>query len=560
MTGTDQIKEHPLDNADVRVLFDNIVAVDFPHNAPPVDSKGRPKIDELDEKLVFLPRNDIGNAKRLIARFGDDLIYIENFGWFCWTGSHWDGEMGERLAEKKCHETVDLMKREALALIALGPRQSDGYDPELKILKEKHTKYKKYINSCGNSGKLSAMRQEARPYLARAYDEMDTHILLVTVENGTLDLKGQEDEEGKVSIRMLPHNRGDYITKKMPVAYDPAAQCPKWLQALNEIVPDPEIQKFLQQWFGYCLTGSTREQKVMMMWGGGSNGKSVLMDTMAWIFGDYSRGIPIGSLMAKDKSFGGAGASPDLARLPGTRFVTASEPEAGQKFSENMLKAVSGEEELTVRHLNEGFFEYYPQFKLCISFNNKPSVRSSDDGFWRRVLLVPFEEKFYEPDDPAKPAGAKVKNKNLREELKAEGSGILNWMLDGYLMWREGGLHIPDKIRAAVAEYRSEANHLLQFFEAWCDFGPSGIISSKELYEAYALWAKDNSFEPYSKTGFGRKLGDDPRVKRERMRDTNYYKGIALNQDAKDALSERHRPRSGDDEGGDTVIHDIPMS
>lgn len=552
-------EDHPLDDEDVRAIFDHAVLVDFPHNPPPMDGKGRPKIDELDEKLSFLPRNDIGNARRLIGRFGDDLLYIENFGWFSWTGTHWDGEMGERLAEKKCHETVALMKREALALLARGPIISDGRDPDLKKLQERHAGYKKFINSCGNSGKLSAMRQEARPYLARQYDQMDTHAFLVTVENGTLDLKGTVDEEGKRVIPLLPHDRKHFITKKMPVAYDPTARCPTFMTALNQIVPDKDIQVFLQQFFGYCLTGSTREQKVLMMWGGGSNGKSVLMDTMAWIFGDYSRGIPIGSLMAKDKSFGGAGASPDLARLPGTRFVTASEPEAGQKFSENMLKAVSGEEELTVRNLNEGFFEYYPQFKLCISFNNKPSVRSSDDGFWRRVLLVPFEEKFYEPDDPAKPPGAKVKNKNLREELKAEGSGILNWMLDGYLMWCEGGLKIPPKIRDAVAEYRSEANHLLQFFEAWCDFGPMCMISSTNLYDAYVMWAKDNNFEPYSKNGFGRKMGDDPRIKRHRGSDTNYYKGIALNDDAKAVLDEKNRPRRGD-EGEDVSGHDIPLS
>src|SRR5690606_19427571 len=127
-------------------------------------------------------------------------------------------------------------------------------------------------------------------------------------------------------------------------------------------------------------------------------------------------------------------------------------------------KTVSGEEALVVRHLNEGFFEFFPQFKLCISFNNKPSVRAADDGFWRRVLLIPFEQRFYNPGDAEYREGDLPKNKNLRHELIAEeGSGILNWMIDGYLMWRENGLMVPEKVRAATAEYKAESNHVLQF-------------------------------------------------------------------------------------------------
>src|SRR5690606_20268913 len=124
-----------------------------------------------------------------------------------------------RLAEKKCHETVALMKRETLAIVARGPISADGIDPDAKKLNERVNTFRKFINSCGNSGKLSAMRTEAKPYLARKYDEMDKHPMLVTVENGTLNLAGEVDEEGKISIPLLPHNRKNYITKKMPVEW-----------------------------------------------------------------------------------------------------------------------------------------------------------------------------------------------------------------------------------------------------------------------------------------------------------------------------------------------------
>lgn len=517
----------------VRDLVAEAVRVEFPQNPLPLDKTGRPKIDELDEKLLFLPMNDIGNGQRLIQRYGRDLLYIERMGWFAWTGTYWDGDMGERHAEKISHKTAADMKREYIAMIMRGPTEEEADQKKLSDFRERLGKYRKYINACGNSARLAAMRTEARPYLSRRHDEMDTHRLLVNVQNGTIDLAGRKDENGHVTIELLPHDRKHMITKIMPVRFDRTARCPNFLNFLDSICPDRDVQLFLQRWYGYCLTGLTSEQKIMMKWGGGSNGKGVLMDTMSWIFGEYAKGIPIASLMAKDKSFGGAAASPDLARLPGARFVTASEPETGQKFSENMLKIISGEESLTVRELNEKFFEFWPQFKLTISFNLKPSVRSSDDGFWRRVMLVPFEQKFYDPNDPARPPDGKIKDYNLREKLRAEASGILNWLIDGYLMWSEGGLQIPEKVRAATDEYRSEANHLLQFCEAWCDFSPDLYISSGRLYDAYVMWAKDNGYDPFSKTGFGKKLTDNPKIRRVQKRDTNYYYGIDLNADGR---------------------------
>lgn len=525
--------EEIVNDNSVRRLIDNAVQADFPENDLPRDDKGLPQVSILDERLTWQPRNDIGNAQRLIQRYGADLMYVDRMGWYVWTGTHWDGEMGDLLAEKKCHMTVQDMKRERLALAMRGrmPGETDAaYEDRLVT-------FRKFINTCGNASRLSAMLQVARPYLAKLPEELDTHPMLVTVDNGTLDLRGRETDEGRFEIPLLPHDKKHLITKKMNVVYDRDAGCDKFKAALNDIVPDPAIQNFLQRWFGYCLTGLTKEQAVLMMWGGGSNGKSLLMDTISYIFDGYAKGIPIDSIMAKDKSYGGSGATPDIAILPGARWVTASEPETGQRFSEKILKTVSGEEKLQARNLNEKFFFFYPQFKLCISFNNKPSVKSSDDGFWRRVLLVPFEQKFWEPDDPLRPEGGKVKNKALRDELRAEASGILNWMLDGYLMWKESGLQVPDKIRAAVDEYRSEANPLLQFFRAWCDRGTTYSIAAADLYDAYVLWAKTNGLDVYSRNLFGRKISDDTTIRRTQAKDKFYYFGIALNEEGLAAVS-----------------------
>ncbi len=131
------------------------------------------------------------------------------------------------------------------------------------------------------------------------------------------------------------------------------------------------------------------------------------------------------------KRWGGADASPDIARLPGARLAVASEPDVGARFSESLLKQLAGGERMATRHLHQEFFEFDPQFKLVLSFNNRPAIRGQDEGIWRRLALVPFEVSIPDADQ----------ERRLDEKIfAAEGVGVLNWLLDGLRLWREGGL------------------------------------------------------------------------------------------------------------------------
>jgi putative DNA primase/helicase len=532
----------------VRKLLEEAKIVDFP-DAPALDRKGNPRFTETDEDLRFQPLNDLGNANRLLRRYGDRLRYIENIGWHGWTGSHWSRDDGQRLAEKSAHETARAMKREVLALIAGGNLDQE---PDLAFGKRVKS-YRAFANSSGNASRMEAMLKTAQTYVARQHDELDTHKFRVTVENGTLNLDAGHDEDGRLLVMLEKHDPKHLISMKMPVKYDPAATCPKFEAALADIQPDPHVRQLLQAFWGYCLTGSTKEQMILMLCGGGSNGKSLLMGLMSHIFGEYSKTVPIATLLDQDKKSGSA-ASPDLARLPGARYVTSSEPGVGARFSENFIKIISGEEALTVRHLNEGFFEFYPQFKLTVSFNVKPNVRTADHGFWRRVALVPFEQTFAKTEeDLAKFPGAKLANLDLKEELMAELSGILNWLIEGYRIWRADGLVIPEKVRAATDEYKEESNHVLTFMRDWCDYGPGKDVSSAALYDAYTYWAKLNGVDPWSKKAFGSKVAENPSVGKARGAHTNIYKGIELNADAREAMAHKNaRPDRHEDDTHDT--------
>ena len=109
-----------------------------------------------------------------------------------------------------------------------------------------------------------------------------------------------------------------------------------------------------------------------------------------YVAGDYGETVPIETFLDHGKARGAGQATPDLAILPGVRMLRTSEPEKGAKLAEAMVKLVTGGEPIQARHLNRDFFKFYPQFKLTMSGNYRPTISGTDEGIWRRVRLVPF--------------------------------------------------------------------------------------------------------------------------------------------------------------------------
>lgn len=498
---------------------------------PELDKKNRPRFNKIDEILSYKPCHDHGNAERFLERNKKKILFVEKNGWFGWTGTHWAFEDGERRAQKAAYNTAIEMKKESLAYAARG--MYDGEKPGDYI--ERIGKFRKFAHTSCNLSKLNAMLEIAETYVAREHDIMDTHKYLVTVGNGILNLMPKGDP-GKVQLDK--HDPDKFISKKMEVDYDPDARCEKFEAALAQILPDPEIRKFLQTWYGYSLCGSVASKAILIMQGEGDNGKSLLVELFNRIFGNYACGIPIESLMAQ-KNKSGSNASPDLARLPGARVVTAAEPDQGMQFSEGFLKTISGADKITVRRLHQDFFEFYAQFKLAIACNAKPQVRGGDEALWKRLYLIPFEQQFlaeHRLPNP-KPANVHKADPELAAALWEERNGILNWMIKGFHDWKRDGLRMPEKMQAAVDEYRAENNTVLQFLQTWCDLTP-GFCSERatDLFDAYELWAKEFAIEPMGKVGFGKKIKTLPNIKYERTGLGIFYGGVSLKDDAKAKL------------------------
>lgn len=422
---------------------------------------------------------DVGNGKffantwhgklQFVHETGDVLKFDSTTGWL----------KAEPLEKDRAAKIVlEEMHAQAIASYKAAPD-----DPKTKRLMAQFTRTSRAPN-------LRAMitMAESEPGMTRSLNDFDADPLQFGVINGVLDLR---------YLRLLPISPSLLVTKRSNVAYDPSATCPQWEEFLATVQPDPVIRQFLQCWVGYCLTGSVAEQKFVFLHGKGANGKSVFVELLAWLLGDYACKIATEMLMQHQRS--PQTASPDIVSLKGRRFVYANETEEGRKLAEARIKEMTGGDTLTGRvPYGKADITFSPSHKLAIVGNHKPEIGDNSHGMWRRVCLIPFDLTIAESKRDA----------HLLEKLKNEGDGILNWALVGLKEWQQNGLSVPRKIEAATAAYRDEQDILAEWLSDCCITGAGLTARKDEIYRAYRKWASDNEHHPWAQKRLTRRLGE----------------------------------------------------
>ncbi len=315
----------------------------------------------------------------------------------------------------------------------------------------------------------------------------DADPYLLNVENGTIDLRTGE---------IRAHSHDDLITKLVPIQYDPGASCPRWLQFLEEVFGgDRQTIDFVRRALGYSLIGVTKEHAFFVLYGTGANGKSTMLEIVAKILGDYGATASSETFVV-DRRAGAA--TNDLARLRGVRFVSAIETSERCELAEAFVKAVTGGDRVAARLLYHEFFEYRPVFKLWLGTNHKPIIKGGDEGIWRRVNLVPCEQRF-EGDSC---------DLDLQEKLDGELPGILTWAVRGALDWQRYGLKASSSVTSATAAYRSEMDTFSDFIDERCLIDPAASVAAGDLYRTYCQWADSNGEKPLGQRWFGLRLSE----------------------------------------------------
>lgn len=397
--------------------------------------------------------SEMGNAERLIAAHGDEILYCYDFHkWLAWDGRRWATDNAGRV-HRLAKQTVKAIYGEAEDIID---------DKERRALAS-------HALRSESAKAITGMLTHAQSDRPVTPDELDSEATdwLLNCANGTLDLRTGARRDA---------DPADRITRRSPASYDAKATCPTWLAFLDRVMGgDQELVTFLQRAIGYSLTGSSREHVMFILYGAGMNGKTTFLDTIAAVLGDYASIAAPSTFMVKH----GDGVPNDLAALKGARFVSAAETGDGQRLDEPLIKRATSEV-LTARFMRGEYFDIRPTLKVWLATNHKPVIRGTDYAIWRRIRLIPFTVTIDKPD------------KEMARKLRAEAAGILAWAVRGCLDWQREGLSEAQAVTIATATYRAEMDTLAAFIDEVCVSGPGYKVSAAQLYSAYEAWAKAN--------------------------------------------------------------------
>jgi putative DNA primase/helicase len=448
--------------------------VDFPN--------GRAAPEEDDDPIRPPEFSDDALALRFAEKHKNGLRYIAKWSrWMMWDGTRWkddDTLLGFDFARRVCREAAAECEK---------PKVGSA------------------ISSAKTVAAVERMGKADRR-IAATVDQWDRDDWLLNTPGGTIDLR---------TFETGPHQPTDYLTKLTAVA--PGGDCPTWCKFLDRVTGNNgDLVEFIRRMCGVALTGITRDHALFFLYGLGANGKSVLINAIAGILGDYATSAPVETFTASTHDRHPT----ELAMLRGARLVTAVETEDGRRWAEARIKALTGGDPIAARFMGQDFFQFTPKFKLVIAGNHKPGLRSVDEAIRRRFNLVPFTITI-PPEE---------RDGTLPEKLKAEWPGILQWMLDGCKAWQERGLSAPPVVVEATAAYLEGEDSLAAWIEERCEQRSHLSATSTALFASWVTWASASGELPGALRQFSMKL-EARGFEKVKTRDGMRFVGLRLKSD-----------------------------
>ena len=386
------------------------------------------------------------------AAHGADWRYVEELDrWYRWTGNAWEHE------RKRTHfYQARVICREAL-LWPCDPPMT----PALR-------------RTLGRASTAAAIISNLRsqPGVTLHAEMLDANPMLLATPEGIIDLETGKHGEGW---------REAYCTKCAAVA-PIVGPLPLWTGIVDRASRGDEgMRHYLQKWAGYFLTGETREEGLLFVHGPGGSGKSTFVRVLSEILGTYSRACNMDAFTNRDR----AEHSTEIAKLAGSRLVTATETDAGAKWNEPRIKQLTGRDKIAARFMRQDEFEFMPTFKIIIAGNHRPGLKTVGEEMRRRIHLVEFPETIREQDQ------------QLPEKLRYEYPAILQWMIDGCLAWQSEGLGKPERVTEDTEQYLRAQDVLGDWISEYIKRIDGVSARVADCYRSYTAFAKDRGeFEP----------------------------------------------------------------
>ncbi|MFG2848980.1 phage/plasmid primase, P4 family [Kitasatospora sp. NPDC048296] len=383
---------------------------------------------------------DVDRAEFITGKVRGRLIYVDGPGWYAWDGRHWvNDSTRDAVARGMVHDVSSGLLAEAI---------SAGSDALIDAGKALRT---------GRLITAALLEMQAMPGIRRSVADLDADPDALTFRNGTVDLRSGE---------LRPHDPDELITRLVDLDYRPEAQCPSWLAFLESSQPgDQEMHTFLQRLAGYAVTGSTREECLAFFYGSGRNGKGVFTETLGKVFAAVTTAQ---EAEFWEKQRNGRNGSL-VAKLHGARLVLSSEMTAA-RLDEAFVKLFTAADLLTANQKYKPAYDFTPTALLIMSGNDKPTIRGTDEGIWRRFRCVPWDESFVGRED-----------KGLKTRLLAEAEGTAAWVVAGAVDWHQHGLNNPERVTKATDEYREESDPFADWVEANFEVQSDGFVPNSEI-------------------------------------------------------------------------------
>lgn len=460
---------------------------DYVPDTPPLEASAAPEPStDIVPEYAPAPFSDDAIANLIAKGHSEDWKYTPSLDkWNHWTGTIWEGDTIKMSAVKA------MVAKSCRRLINVG--EGTALTPQQK---------KSLTSNSTHVSIYNCMTYTPEFVVKESFWESDP--MLLGCPDGTVELQTGELRSAR---------REDRLTQRTIVT--PGGDCPTWLAFLKRVTNDNmEMVAYLQRLCGYCLTGYTTEQILAFFYGTGSNGKSVFVDTVRTIFGDYGTPANADIFMETKHDQHPTG----VASLRSARLVVAQETSEARRWDEAKIKDLTSAKVLNARFMRGDFFPFEPKFKLLFTGNYKPALRSVDYAIRRRVHIVPFTVTITEEE----------KDPFLGQKLKLEYPGILAWMIRGAQIWREEGLHQPDMVKEATDSYMESEDSIKDWLEECCVTGDIHTTSIKDIYDNYVQYCEDNHEHPCSRKRLSQKLQARGIITVTRTFSTRYWKGIGL--------------------------------
>lgn len=443
--------------------------------------------------------SDRGNAKLFVKLYANDYRHVPGLGWYRWDATRWQMDEDDAVVWSAGDLAENLAAQDPRGIFTAAALQQHR---------------RRALSTSGMNAMLAQAKSAPGMVLNASLLDADPYALCTPA--GIVDLR--------TGLVRTPDPNKDFHSRSTSTG--PAQErTPRWNRFLADTFGDDaegaEMIAFLHLLLGYSITGDVGAQVMPFLFGSGKNGKSVLLDVLMKLLGDYADAAPPGFLMARPYE----GHPTDLAELHGRRVIVCSEVKHDDKFDEARVKLLTGGDRIKARRMRQDFFSFAPTHKLWLLGNHRPEVGTGGFAFWRRMRLIPFERVV--SDDR--------KIDNLADILVAEeGPGILNWLIEGARRYLAGDKDLtgPQRVRIATTAYAETEDHTGRFLDECCALNPEQRAEQARLYAAYKAWCQNEGAPAVSSRAFASRVREAVGLASPKemilSNQRKYYPGIGL--------------------------------